>query len=310
MNTRRTFLKSATAGALGTFLPGPAMANVPWEQKGNQLTLHSKLIKQPSRLLIEADNHFAIEDGRDSQYFQFSKRMAQWPGSPAKFRELIEKAKDPSIDALAILGDLVSFPALAGIEFCYQVLTAAKIKWMYISGNHDWHYEGVPGTDDEQRAKWISRLAPLYQGKDPMIYVEKIKGIRHIFVDNTTYQISDKQLAFYRKQVATGEPLVVHCHIPLWFDNVPYDVAQCAHPTWGAAIDYTWNIERRQKWPVGGATQTTRTFCKEVFSTPTLLGVFSGHIHKQTFTPYKEERFLMTAPCARNGAHLDVSFQP
>ena len=310
MDTRRRFLKSAAAGALGSFLPGLAMGDVEWKCEGDHLTLRSSLVHQPTRFLIAGDTHLAIEDDRDAEYFPMSKRMAQWPGNPKKFQKMIRKAEALHVDGLAILGDLVSFPAQAGIEFCYRELSASKVKWMYIAGNHDWHYEGVPGTDDEQRAKWISRLLPLYQGRDPMMYVEKIKGFRLVFIDNSTYQISEKQLAFYREQVATGDPLIVLCHIPLYFEGVSYDIAQCGHPQWGAATDGIWQIERRQKWPAGGATATTRTFCKEVFETPTLLGSFAGHIHVKTFSPYGDKRFMMTTPVATGGLHLDVLLLP
>ena len=39
---------------------------------------------------------------------------------------------------------------------------------------------------------------------------------------------------------------------------------------------------RIAQWPVTGHTQVTMDFHSEVFSTPILVGVFAGHIHRQS----------------------------
>ena len=58
-------------------------------------------------------------------------------------------------------------------------LKDTNIPYIYIAGNHDWHYEGIEGTLESLRDKWIEkRLLPLYQGNHPLMAAYDIKGIR------------------------------------------------------------------------------------------------------------------------------------
>ena len=86
-----------------------------------------------------------------------------------------------------------------------------------IHGNHDWHYEGMRGKLDTLRDTWIeNRLLSLYQGKNPLMAAYDIKGIRFLAIDNSTYEINDEQLAFFSKHAASGLPLVLLVHIPMY----------------------------------------------------------------------------------------------
>jgi hypothetical protein len=149
-----------------------------------------------------------------------------------------------------------------------------------VAGNHDWHYEGMPGALDELRSTWIQkRLLPLYQGRNPLMTVREIQGIRLIVLDNSTYEIQPEQLEFFRVQAATGQPLALFVHIPLYAPGRGVGFG-CGHPDWGAETDRNYELERRPRWPVAGHTAVTRTFHHEVFATPNLLGIFAGHIHR------------------------------
>src|SRR5690625_6786791 len=66
----------------------------------------------------------------------------------------------------------------------------------------------MEGSIDELRSEWIRRrLHPLYQGHDPMMAAYDMKGLRFLAIDNSTYEISDAQLAFFRDQVKSRMPL-------------------------------------------------------------------------------------------------------
>jgi hypothetical protein len=69
-------------------------------------------------------------------------------------------------------------------------LQKVGIPYLFTAGNHDWHYEGMPGSSDYLRETWIKkRLTPLYQGENPLYAVRKINGIRILTIDNSTYEI-------------------------------------------------------------------------------------------------------------------------
>ena len=252
--------------------------------------------KGACRFMVVGDSHLTIDDARGEPFKEYSGRMSK-PyrsalhfrtgrpiASPDGFEYALAEAQKMKVDFLALVGDIVSFPSEAGVEYVRKRLDASGLNWMYISGNHDWHYEGLPGTEMALRAEWTKkRLAPLYQGADPMMASRVVKGIRFVFIDNSLYEILPEQLAFWKQEAAKGEPVALMMHIPLYMPGYDPREAGCAHPEWGAKVDPHWKIERRPQWPEAGHTQTTFAFREAVFSTPNLLGVFVGHDHCPMF---------------------------
>ncbi|GLR19189.1 hypothetical protein GCM10007940_38050 [Portibacter lacus] len=83
----------------------------------------------------------------------------------------------------------------------------------------------------------------------------------------------------------------------------------CGNPNWGAAADGIYKIERRPQWSESGHTKTTFSFHKEVFSAPNILGVFAGHIHRNSVEVVNGKPQIITDDNA-SGAFLDVDFLP
>tara|TARA_B110000967_G_C18882255_1_gene561775 strand:+ start:12 stop:575 length:564 start_codon:yes stop_codon:yes gene_type:complete len=176
-----------------------------------------------------------------------------------------------------------------------------------VAGNHDWHYEGMEGTMESLRSSWIkNRLLPLYQGNNPLMAKYDIKGIRFLAIDNSTYQINDEQLTFFNEQIATGIPIVLLVHIPMYAPgkNISYG---CANPNWNGASDRNYKLERRPKWPENGHTQTTFNFYQSVFNAPNLLGIFAGHIHQNSIEIIKGKPQIVSDDNA-SGGYLDIDF--
>ena len=93
---------------------------------------------------------------------------------------------------------------------------------MYISGNHDWHYEGLPGTSDSLREVWTKKsLLPLYNGLNPLFYSTVIKGINFVGIDNSTSKVNESQIGFMKDQLKKPEPIVILSHIPYNLNNKP-----------------------------------------------------------------------------------------
>ena len=68
-------------------------------------------------------------------------------------------------------------------------------------------------------------------------------------------------------------------HIPLYVPGRTIGFG-CGHPQWGSETDRGFEIERRERWRVGGHTETTMTFRDEVFGCEEILGIFTGHTHR------------------------------
>jgi len=322
--TRRDMFKFGAASAAALSLSRaqadakPPEAGVSFASLKESLRFTMPSYRGACRFMVVGDSHLTIDDARGEPFKEYSGRMSK-PyrsalhfrtgrpiASPDGFEYALAQAQKMKVDFLALVGDIVSFPSEAGVEYVRKRLDASGLNWMYISGNHDWHYEGLPGTEMELRAEWTKkRLAPLYQGADPMMASRVVKGIRFVFIDNSLYEILPEQLAFWKQEAAKGEPVALMMHIPLYMPGYGPREAGCAHPEWGAKVDPHWKIERRPQWPEAGHTQTTFAFRETVFSTPNLLGVFVGHDHCHMFAFDRGHVQCVTAANA-DGSFLDV----
>ena len=234
-----------------------------------------------------------MDDERGTPFLNFSGRMAKAYNqtkhfktgektNPKKaFKQAITFAKESNADVITLVGDIFSFPSELAIEWVLSEIEAIGIPYIYIAGNHDWHYEGMDGSLDSLRDKWIEkRLIRLYQGNNPLMAAYDIKGIRFLAIDNSTYEINNKQLNFFSKHVESGMPLVLLIHIPMYAPgkNISFG---CGNPFWRAETDRNFELERRPKWPENGHTKTTFEFYKKVFDSSNLIGIFAGHMIMQ-----------------------------
>ena len=288
---------------------------------GNRVKFYLPKVKAPIRVMVVADTHLFTDDERGEPYREFSGRMAgaynqtrhfqtgEVTNPEESFERVLERAKENEVNLLALVGDIFSFPSEAAIDWVGQKLEDSGLRYAYVAGNHDWHYEGMAGSLEELRATWIEkRLKPLYQQSDPLMSFHDVGEIRFLTIDDSHCQILPRQLEFFRAQVATGKPLVLMLHIPLFAPGRPMGYG-CGNPDWGAKSDRNFELERRPRWPESGHTQATLDFHREVFSAPNLLGVFAGHIHRSSLDVVNGIPQFVTDDNA-SGAWIDAEFLP
>ena len=195
-----------------------------------------------------------------------------------------------------LTGDIFSFPSEAAIDWALKKLNDTGIPYAYIAGNHDWHYEGMKGSQKKLRETWANkRLSPLYQGKNPLFSEFELNGIRIVCIDNSTYEILPEQLDYFKHQSENSKPFFLFMHIPLYMPGRKTNYG-CAHPDWGEKSDNGYVFEGREKWRKGGHTNTTFEFYKSVFETPALLGIFAGHTHKPAIDVKNNIPQIVTGP--------------
>ncbi len=329
---RRAFLKdsSVLAGGLGlTTFPNIKEKNqlnksfyqayVTLDQQ--KVSFFSDKIKSKIKVIHIADTHLFMDDERGVPFQEYSNRMAKAYNETTHFKnrnktnpnECFEKtlafAKENNADLIALVGDIFSFPSELAIEWVLSKLNDVGIPYVFVAGNHDWHYEGMKGSLESLRNTWIKkRLLPLYQGKNPLMAAYDIKGVRFLAIDNSTYEINKKQLAFFNNHAKTGLPLILMVHIPMYAPgkNISFG---CGNPSWGASSDRNYKLERRPKWPEKGHSQTTFDFYNQVFNTPNLLGIFTGHIHKSSIEITNGKPQIVSDDNA-SGGYLEIDFLP
>ena len=284
-----------------------------------KVSFYAEKIKENIKVVHIADTHLFMDDNRGIPYTKFSNRMAKAYNQTTHFKtrekttpmECFENtlayAKEVNADVITLVGDIFSFPSELAVEWVNSKLEAIGIPYIYVAGNHDWHYEGMSGELDALRDTWIdNRLLSLYQGNNPLMAAYDIKGIRFLAIDNSTYEINDEQLAFFTEHAASGLPLVLLVHIPMYAPGKSISFG-CGNPNWNAPTDRNYKLERRPRWPKDGHSKTTFKFYKEVFNAPNLLGIFTGHIHKNSIEIINGKPQIVSDDNA-SGGYLDIDF--
>lgn len=328
---RRKFFKNAATASLGLGLTSSSCTKstdspkkelqVCATMEDNKLRFFSDAIHEPIKIVHIADTHLFKDDERGEPYKKYSDRMAKAYNQTKHFKtgemthpeeafeQALQHAQDSGADLITLIGDIFSFPSEAAIEWVQSQLEKITVPYIYVAGNHDWHYEGMEGSLDDLRDTWIQkRLLPLYQGKNPLMAAYDVKGVRFLAIDNSTYEINKAQLAFFKEQVSSGKPLVLLVHIPLYAPGKSISFG-CGNPNWGAATDRNFELEGRLRWPESGHTKTTIDFHKAVFEAPNLIGIFAGHIHRFSMELVKGKPQIVTDDNASSG-FLDVEFLP
>ncbi|WP_341961907.1 metallophosphoesterase [Pseudomonas sp. RC10] len=326
---RRNFVSLAALASLGLAAPERVLQAAPRKKPPvtnfslthNTIRYFGEAFHTPTRIVFLSDTHLWQSDEREDPYRQYSGRMAAaynqtqhfqtgQPTNPMQaFEETLKLAVQQKADLLILAGDIFSYPSEAALDWAQAKLKEAGIPYLYIAGNHDWHYEGMPGSLSQLRETWSAkRLMPLYQGANPLMSYRDVNGIRFIALDNSTYEIQPEQVAFYKKHVQFDGPVVLVAHIPFYVPGRPI-VFGCGHPQWGVVEDKGYELERRPQWPRQGHTKVTLDFHERVFSTPNLVGLLTGHIHTQSLDVYRGiPQFV--APPNLAGGFLDVRFEP
>ncbi|MBO7720813.1 MAG: metallophosphoesterase, partial [Kiritimatiellae bacterium] len=259
------------------------------------------------KFFVIGDTHFGFADGRDAEYSDFYRRMGQCPAPRDALSGALKRAAKAKADVVALVGDIISFPTLANVETLAHDLEESGLDWLYTAGNHDWHFEGDGGSDIEQRNRWIAkRLSRFYRGENPLCYSKTVKGVRFVMIDNSAYHILPEQLRFWKSEVASGEPVVLCMHIPLWVEG--FSICTCGNPAWGAAKDPYWKIERRERWAERASPETFE-FRESVLAAENLVGVFTGHIHRLEVAR-KGRASMFTVPANRDGSCMEVTVEP
>ncbi len=309
--SRRDFIGATAAFAAAAGCTGPRCSigktNRPFSLDG-RCTLRMPVagLKEPVNFLVVGDTHFNFHDGRDDAHADNYKRMARNPTPGDVLAKAMNRAREAQADIVLLVGDIISFPTLANIDHLRAELDRCGLPWLYVAGNHDWHFEGLPGSDEAQRAEWApKRLAPLYRGLDPFMSSRVVKGVRFVAIDNSIYHVSERQLAFWKAEAAKGDPIVLFMHIPLWLDGWGRQgLFTCGNPEWGVATDPYWEIERRERW-AERQSPSTFAFRDAVLSTPNLAAVMTGHIHT-VLAGCERGKYMFTTPTNRKGEFLDV----
>ena len=254
--------------------------------------IFSPEVEDTVHLMLVADTHLWMSDDREEPFRTHSKRMAgayhatrhfqtlEATNPEKSFLHVLGMAKEKKVDAIALLGDIVSYPSEYAVEWAKGKLDSIGIPYYYTAGNHDWHYEGMEGSSIELRDTWAKkRLMPLLGPHNPLMYSVDVKWVKLLFIDDSVYEILPEQLDFFRQEDSQGKPMLLMMHIPVYAPGreVGFGVG---HPDWNAAHDTSFELERRNRWAAEGHKPETFAFYDAVVSSSNLMATFTGHVHR------------------------------
>ncbi len=166
-------LKLLTGVWLMLLSVSPAFAQLHYSVNKNLAVIRVPGADSTLRILHISDSHITFPDERDKKYEVYSKRMASAylnevdaqtgksvMGAEA-FAKLMDKAVAQKVDLIALTGDIVNYPSEHAVDFVMKQLERTHTPFVYVSGNHDWHLEGMPGSDFEQREIWAQPINPV-----------------------------------------------------------------------------------------------------------------------------------------------------
>ena len=290
-----------------------------------QVTIFVPGLSEDVRLFVMSDTHLFSSDSREDPYRGYSGRMAKaynhtkhfQTGEPTdpetEFIRSLQIAKDFGADAVLHLGDLISYPSEYAMEWAMDKLNASGIPWYYISGNHDWHYEGWPGTEKDIRDEFCKgRIAPLFQGHDYLGYSVEIKGVKIILVNDGINGILPSQVKFLKKELSGRQPKILCMHIPVAAPGRRPESWTIGSREWGWDVDKGYDIERRPRWPEEGHGQADYDFRDALLKAGAkgrLTAVVCGHIHVRS-TDIQAGIPFMTVKDNASGGYLKLILRP
>ena len=335
---RKDFLNLISLGALGVLLPINAFGsfrkylfeNDHWFDVKHTFDdynaeIRSNSIKEEIRIVHISDSHLSILENGKSECPEYTTRMDRAyinpknyltgePGTKQQhFENILDEAKLKNADLIILTGDIINNPTFANVNYVKEKLDSCGIEYHFISGNHDWHFEGMPGSLDELHAEWITkRLKPLSRGCNPFYNSKIIKGINFVFIDNSTYQVEIEQLSFFREQVSKGLPIILCMHIPVYqqSDLEREIVETMGDPRWGAEYDEYYKNEKRERWPESGNKGTTCQFLTEILECKNLLAILAGHDHSAKAAKINPSAYQYLTKASYSGAYRYVHLMP
>ncbi|MBB6674059.1 metallophosphoesterase family protein [Cohnella nanjingensis] len=238
-------------------------------------------LSAPVTLLHVTDSHMNETDGREgADVLAESYRQYSFDALAARthFDRALAYARELSVDGVALTGDLFNGATANNLDHLAAKLQSLGIPWLYTLGNHDWEFPGFPWCESTRQAQYpkFERLT----GGNPACSAREIQGVLLLAVDNSTYQITEEQLAFVQRMLARGLPTLLFMHIPLYIPSLLSDVMR----EWRAPIMMAaegWDDRLMMDWQVEKATDATLAYVRLLRDNRhrNLIGLFCGHVH-------------------------------
>lgn len=268
-------------------------------------TIRIEGLARDLKILHVTDSHMAEGDERDPEAAEyvthyrelFEKRTPGAAPALEVFNQTVRQGARQGVAAALLTGDMIHFPARAGLDAIRRGVDELGTPFLYALGNHDWHMP-VAEWCEATRDVYYPRFHGLTNG-DPACQSVEVGGVRLIALDNSNYQVSNRQVEFLRTEIASGQPCVLCFHIPLWVESLTPAVVDMWKAPIMMGVERGWTPEKMNEWKVAEATGSTRA-CRELLvsgDSQNVAAIFCGHVHFAHADEYRPGRYqYVTAP--------------
>jgi len=269
-------------------------------------------LAEPLTLVHVTDSHMNETDKREGgAILEQSYREYAFDALETRtnFNRVLDYANELSADCMILTGDIVNGATAKNLHFLEERLTSLRSPFLYTPGNHDWEYPGEAwgeGTRQSQYAKFnrLTEGNPAYQSKT-------IGGVRLITIDNSTYQFSEDQLDFVKRELALGLPTLFFMHIPIYIPSLLGEVLQNFNSPIMIAGE-GWDAQRMEEWKVEPASESTLTLYRLLWDNPfkNIVGVFCGHVHFAHQDPFGQGSYQYVTQAGFSGGYRVIRLLP
>ena len=279
-------------------------------------------LRQAVRALHVADVHLGIIDDRDADFLEehrdlavrfqerHDNRDAQGRIVPQEvaFGHILEAARRHEVDLLALGGDIVDFPALAGIEHVRALVDDSGIPTLSTVGNHDWLFLSQK-PERKVRQACAERMEMLHGSPD--FDRQQVGEMVFVAVDNSDYQTSDEQLAFVRQTLAEDRPTVLMIHVPLSLPTLRWPTIDSWKGQPVLMADPDWPVAERRRFGAGDKeTPETLEFVRLMCRAENLVAVLAGHLHHGHVDSLNSWSAQYVAPAGYAGRYRLIEWRP
>lgn len=277
-----------------------------------QAVIRVEGLSAPLVLMHVTDTHMNETDAEEGSKV-FGASYAEYSfdalNTRTHFNRLLEYANDLNADGVILTGDIVNGATVKNLLYLEQRLATLKAPYLYTPGNHDWEYPGEP-WGEPTRQKHYAKFERITAG-NPGGQALEIGGMLLVTLDNSTYQISQEQLAWAQRELARGLPTLLFMHIPIYIPTLLGDVLR----EWEAPIMMAaegWTREQLEKWQVEPPSPSTLAFYRLIWDDPyeNVAGLFCGHIHFSHRDPFGRNACQYVTRAAFVGGYRIIRLLP
>ena len=243
----------------------------------SRIVIHAGL-KKKHVIAQLTDTHITAKDGGETdelaearaEFWAIQGGVFRTSGErvyPVELSELIcRRLREIAPETVVFTGDTVDFPSAANFRKAKEMFDSIGSRLIFVPGNHD---EAGDDADDATKAA----LAELRGDTGDFWVTELVPGVDAIVIDDSHVRVSAEQVAKVASAIddakKRGRKAILFAHAPILTASATWPTRR----TWG----YTWMVGEDANGEEGKALVRLLNERRD-----TVVGVFAGHIHRQS----------------------------